>query len=70
MLENVARRVFLIPFQLSRVATPVRNIMRMYSDLPVDFADVYLIHLADEHGINPDARPGLCALPLAEDATF
>lgn len=48
VLENVARRVFLIPFQLSRVATPVRNIMRKYSDLPVDFADACLIHLADE----------------------
>jgi predicted nucleic acid-binding protein len=48
VLENVARGVFLIPFQLSRVATPVRNIMRKYSDLPADFADACLIHLADE----------------------
>jgi len=48
VLENVARAVFLIPFQLSRVATPVRNIMRKYSDLPADFADACLIHLADE----------------------
>jgi predicted nucleic acid-binding protein len=48
VLENVARGVFLIPFQLSRVATPVRNIMRKYSDLPADFADACLIQLADE----------------------
>jgi predicted nucleic acid-binding protein len=48
VLENVARGVFLIPFQLSHVATPVRNIMRKYSDLPADFADACLIHLADE----------------------
>ena len=48
VLENVAQGVFLIPFQLSRVASPVRNIMRKYSDLPADFADACLIHLADE----------------------
>ena len=48
VLENVARGVFLIPFQLSRAAAAVRNIMRKYSDLPADFADACLIHLADE----------------------
>jgi len=48
VLENVARGVFLIPFQLSRAATPVRSIMRKYSDQPADFADACLIHLADE----------------------
>jgi len=48
VLENVARGVFLIPFQLSRTATPVRNIMRKYSDQPADFADACLIQLADE----------------------
>ena len=48
VLENVARGVFLIPFQLSRAASPVRNIMRKYSDQPADFADACLIHLADE----------------------
>lgn len=47
-LENVAQGVFLIPFQLSRAASSVRNIMRKYSDLPADFADACLIHLADE----------------------
>jgi predicted nucleic acid-binding protein len=48
VLENVTQGVFLIPFQLSRAATPVRNIMRKYSDVPADFADACLIHLADE----------------------
>ena len=48
VLENVARGVFLIPFQLWRAATPVRSIMRKYSDQPADFADACLIHLADE----------------------
>jgi predicted nucleic acid-binding protein len=48
ILENVARGVFQIPFQLSRSAAPVRAIMRKYRDLRVDFADACLIHLADE----------------------
>ena len=48
MLQNVERGVFQIPFQLSRSAAPVRTIMRKYRDLPADFADACLIHLADE----------------------
>jgi len=48
VLENVARGVFQLPFQLSRSAFPVRNIMRKYRDQPADFADACLIHLADE----------------------
>ena len=48
VLDNVARGVFLIPFQLSRAATPVRSIMRKYSDQPADLADACLIQLADE----------------------
>jgi uncharacterized protein len=48
VLENVERGVFQIPFQLSRVAAPARNILRKYRDLAADFADACLIHLADE----------------------
>jgi len=48
ILENVELGVFQIPFQLSRSAAPVRSIMRKYRDLPTDFADACLIHLADE----------------------
>jgi predicted nucleic acid-binding protein len=48
VLENVDRGVFLIPFQLSRSAAPVRSIMRKYRDLQVDFADACLVHMADE----------------------
>jgi len=50
VLENVERGVFQIPFQLSRSATPVRNILRKYRDLAADFADACLIHLADDLG--------------------
>ena len=48
VLQNVERGVFQIPFQLSRSAAPVRTIMRKYRDLPADFADACLIHLAEE----------------------
>jgi len=48
VLENVERGVFQIPFQLSSSATAVRTIIRKYRDLPADFADACLIHLADE----------------------
>jgi predicted nucleic acid-binding protein len=48
VLQNVELGVFQIPFQLSRYAAPVRSIMRKYHDLPADFADACLIHLADE----------------------
>jgi uncharacterized protein len=48
VLENVERGVFQIPFQLSRAASPVRNILRKYRDLTADFADACLIQLADD----------------------
>ena len=48
VLQNVERGVFQIPFQLSRSAAPVQRIMRKYRDLPADFADACLIHLAEE----------------------
>jgi uncharacterized protein len=48
VLENVDRGVFQIGFELSRSAAAVRGIMRKYRDVPADFADACLIHLADE----------------------
>jgi uncharacterized protein len=48
VIENVERGVFQIPFQFPRAAAPVRSILRKYRDLPADFADACLIHLADE----------------------
>ena len=48
ILENVERGVFQIPFQLTRAAATVHNILRKYRDLAPDFADACLIQLADE----------------------
>lgn len=48
VVENVERGVFQVPFQLSQSAGLVRNLLRKYRDLPADFADVCLIHLADQ----------------------
>jgi uncharacterized protein len=47
-LENVERGVFQIPYPLSQSAVPVRATLRKYRDLPADFADACLIHLADQ----------------------
>jgi predicted nucleic acid-binding protein len=48
ILENVARGVFQVPFQLSRSAAAVRSNLHKYRDLPADFADACLIQLAEE----------------------
>ncbi len=48
VLENVERGVFQVPFQLSHSAASVRGILRKYRDVPADFADACLIHLADQ----------------------
>jgi len=48
VLENVERGIFHIPFQLSPSAIVVRSVMRKYRDLPADFADAFLVQLADE----------------------
>ena len=48
VLANITEGVFLLPFQLSQSATAVRAIMRKYADLPIDFADACLVHLAEQ----------------------
>jgi len=50
VLENVAARIFQIPFQLSRGSEGVRQVLRKYSDRDIDLADACLIRLADEFG--------------------
>ena len=51
ILENVARGVFQIPFQLSRTAAEVVPIMRKYRDVPADLADACLIYVAGQLGV-------------------
>ena len=48
VLANVETGVFEIPFQLSPSAAAVHRTMRKYSDLPMDFADACLLHMAQE----------------------
>jgi predicted nucleic acid-binding protein len=50
ILENVEQSIFQIPFQLSQSAEAVRTIMRKHRDIPADFADACLIHLAEVLG--------------------
>ena len=51
ILENVARGVFQIPFQLSRIAAEVSKIQRKYRDVPADLADACLIYAANQLGV-------------------
>jgi uncharacterized protein len=53
VIENVAAGIFQIPFQLSREAAGVKQILRKYRDRQIDLADACLIRLADEFG-TPD----------------
>ncbi len=48
VLENVAAGIFQIPFQLSRDAPGVKQVLRKYRDRNIDLADACLIRLADE----------------------
>jgi uncharacterized protein len=48
VLANVEEGLFEIRFQLSRAVTSVKALMQKYRNLPIDFADACLIHMADE----------------------
>ena len=51
VIENVAAGIFQIPFQLSREAAGVKQVLRKYRDRKIDLADACLIRLADEFEI-------------------
>lgn len=48
VIENVAAVIFQVPFQLSREAVGLEQILRKYRDRKIDLADACLIRLADE----------------------
>jgi predicted nucleic acid-binding protein len=48
VLGNVAQDTFLIPFRLHGRASHVLRLMKKYEDVPMDFADACLVHLAEE----------------------
>jgi predicted nucleic acid-binding protein len=50
VLDNVGAGIFQVPFQLSREATAVKQVLRKYRDRRIDLADACLICLADEFG--------------------
>jgi predicted nucleic acid-binding protein len=50
VVENMAAGIFQVPFQLSREAAGVKQILRKYRDRKIDLADACLIRLADEFG--------------------
>ena len=50
VIENVVAGIFQVPFQLSREAVGVKQVLRKYRDRRIDLADACLIRLADEFG--------------------
>jgi len=48
VIENVVVGIFQIPFQLSREAAGLKQILRKYRDRKIDLADACLIRMADE----------------------
>jgi predicted nucleic acid-binding protein len=48
VIENVAAGIFQVPFQISREAAGVKQVLRKYRDRKIDLADACLIRLADE----------------------
>ncbi len=48
VIENVAAGIFQVPFQLSREAVGVKQVLRKYRDRRIDLAGACLIRLADE----------------------
>jgi predicted nucleic acid-binding protein len=48
VIENMAGGIFQVPFQLSREALGVKQLLRKYRDRKIDLADACLIRLADE----------------------
>jgi predicted nucleic acid-binding protein len=47
ILENVERGVFLVPYRLAGSAAAVAKLMHRYADIPMDFADACLVHMAE-----------------------
>ena len=48
VIENVVGGIFQVPFQLSREAAAVKQVLRKFRDRGIDLADACLIRLADE----------------------
>lgn len=47
VLANVEQGIFQIPLSFTGSISAIRAIMQKYRNLPADFADVCLVHLAD-----------------------
>jgi predicted nucleic acid-binding protein len=48
VIDNVAAGIFQIPFQISKEAAGLKQLLRKYRDRKIDLADACLIRLADE----------------------
>jgi predicted nucleic acid-binding protein len=48
VLQNLEQGMFQIGFELAAHVSAIENLMRKYSDTPIDFADACLIQMAEE----------------------
>ena len=48
ILASIEEGILALPFSLQESAASVRKIRTKYADVPADFADACLIHMADE----------------------
>lgn len=48
ILQNIQDGIFQIPFDIATCAKEVRQLTKKYHDIPMDFADACLVHLASE----------------------
>ena len=48
VVANVDEGTFEVPFRFTGAVSTIRAIMLKYRDVPADFADACLIHMADE----------------------
>jgi uncharacterized protein len=49
ILANVEKGIFSISLSLAPAAESIRKLMKTYADIPMDFADACLVHLANEY---------------------
>ena len=72
VIENVSAGIFQVPFQLSREAAGIKQVLRKYRDRRIDLADACLIRLADqfETAGYSHAGPGFRNLPLGQEQSF
>jgi hypothetical protein len=48
VIENIERGIFIVPFRLDQSSGAIRQLLKRYANVPMDFADACLVCMADE----------------------